>query len=51
MNLMKPKQNTAAGVTELEPRKWLRRMEKAGLLNFLWVPHFHYAPVTIFIIR
>ena len=34
-NLMKPKQNTLAGVIELEPRKWLCGVEKAGLLNLL----------------
>ena len=34
-NLMKPKQNTIAGFTELELRKWLREVEKAGLLNLL----------------
>ena len=50
-NLMKPKQNTTAGVTELEPWKWLHRVEKAGLLNLLWVSHFHCTPITIFIIR
>lgn len=35
VQLMKPKQNTTAGVTELEPRKWLCGVEKAGLLNLL----------------
>jgi len=33
MQLMKPKKNTAAGVVELEPHKWLRGVEKAWLLN------------------
>ena len=50
-HLMKPKQNTAAGVIELELRKWLRRVEKARLLNLLWVSHYHRAPVAIFVIR
>ena len=49
--LMKPKQNTAGGVTELELRKWLCGVEKAGLLNLLWVSHFHHTPITIFVIR
>jgi len=34
-HLMKPKQNTTVGVTELESRKWLHGVEKAGLLNML----------------
>ena len=50
-HLMKPKENTAVGVTELEPQKWLHGVEKVGLLNLLLVPHFHRAPITIFIIR
>jgi len=45
------KQNTAGVVTTLELWKWLRRVEKAGLLNLLWVLHFHHAPITIFVIR
>ena len=49
--LMKPKQNIVAGVIKLEPQKWLHRVEKAGLLNLIWVSHFHHAPITIFIIR
>ena len=48
-NLMK--QNTAGVVTTLELRKCLRGVEKAGLLNLLWVPHFHRTPITIFVIR
>lgn len=51
MQLMKPKQNTVAGVNELEQRKWLRRVEKAGLLNLLWVSHFHRTLIKIFVIR
>lgn len=50
-NLMKPKQNTIVGLIELEPQKWLCGVEKARLLNPLWVLHFHHAPITIFIIR
>lgn len=50
-NLMKPKKNTVAGVTELELRKWLRGVEKVGLLNLLWVSHFHRTPITIFVTR
>ena len=49
--LMNLKKNTAGGVIKLEPRKWLREVEKAGLFNLLLVSHYHRAPVTIFIIR
>lgn len=27
-------------VTQLEPMKWVLRVEKAGLLNVLWILHF-----------
>lgn len=26
-------------------------MEKIGLLHLQWIPHFHCAPITIFVIR
>jgi len=48
-NLMK--QNTVGVVTTLEPRKWLRGVEKVGLLNLLWVLHFHHTPITIFFVK
>jgi len=48
---MKLKQNTATRIIELELHKWLHGVEKVGLLNLLWVPHFHCAPITIFVIR
>ena len=35
----------------LEPRKWLRSVEKVRLLHLLWIPHFHRVPITIFVIR
>jgi len=41
------KQNTTGVVTMLEPRKWLLDVEKIGLLNLLWVSHFHRVPITI----
>ena len=50
-NLMKPKKNSGARVTKLELQKWLHGVEKAGLLNLLWVPHFHRKPITIFVIK
>jgi len=42
------KKDTLIGIIELEPRKWLRGVEKAGLLNLLWVSHYRCAPMTIF---
>ena len=35
----------------LELRKWLRSVEKVGLLHLLWIPHFHCTPITSFNIR
>lgn len=40
-----------AGAIELEPCTWLKCVEKARLLNLFWVPHYHRAPVTVFVIR
>lgn len=48
-NLMK--QSKEGSVTMLEPRKWLHDVEKADLLQLLWIPNFHHEPITIFIIR
>lgn len=45
------KQSTEGPVITLELRKWLHSVEKAGLLHLLWIPHFNYVPITIFIIR
>lgn len=45
------KQSKEGLVTTLEPHKWLRGVEKVGLLHLLWILHFHRAPITIFIIR
>lgn len=39
------------GATTLEPRKWLKGMHKAGLLNLLWVPHYNRAPITMVVIK
>lgn len=49
--LMRLKKNTIAGAIELEPHKCLHKLKKAGLLDLLWVPHYHHALVTIFVIR
>jgi len=50
-HLMNPKKHTKARVIELEPHKWLHGVENAGLLNLLWVSHYHRTPVTILFIR
>ena len=48
-NLMK--HNMEGVGIALEPRKWLRGVEKVRLLHLLWIPHFHSVPITIVIIR
>lgn len=40
-----------SGVIALEPRKWIRGVEKAGLLNMLWVLHYNCAPITLIVIK
>lgn len=39
------------GVIALEPWEWLRGMDKAVLLNLLWVPHYNYVPITMVVIK
>lgn len=51
MQLMWLKKTTVTGFIELESHKWLCRVEKEGLLNLLWVSHYHHTAVTIFFIR
>ena len=38
-------------MTALELRKWLRGVEKAGLLNRLWVPHYNCTLVMVLVIK
>jgi len=35
------KQSKEGLVTVLQPQKWLRGVEDAGLLHLLWILHFH----------
>lgn len=49
--LMRRRIDTTAEMIKIELRTWLNSVEKVGLLNLLWVPHYHRAPVTIFVIR
>lgn len=44
------KQKVEGLVIMLEPQKWLHGVAKARLLNLRWIPHFHHAPIAIFII-
>lgn len=43
--------DTNMGMTALEPWRWLKGVEKAGLLNLLWVLHYNQTLVTIFFIN
>ena len=45
------KQSKEGVVIEMQPWKWLRGVEEAGLLHLLWIPHFRRALITIFFIR
>lgn len=38
-------------MTTLELGKWLRGVDKAGLLNLLWVPHYKHTPITVLVIK
>jgi len=38
-------------MTALERQMWLKGVEKAGLLNLLWVPHYNHTSVTILVIK
>ena len=40
-----------SGVTELEPRTSIKGVDKAGLLNMLWVSHYNHAPITMIVIK
>ena len=43
--------DTTTGMTALEPRRWLREVDKAWLLNLLWVPHYNYTLVIVLVIK
>lgn len=38
---MKHMYYTESGIIALETVAWIHGMEKSGLLNLLWVPHYH----------
>lgn len=35
-----------SGVTTLEIEEWVYGVEHLGMLNLLWVPHYHRTPLT-----
>ena len=43
--------DTNTKMNTLESQRWLRGVDKAGLLNLLWVSHYNHTPVTILVIK
>lgn len=43
--------NTNTGMTTLEPRKWIRGVEKEGLHNLLLVPHYNHTLMIVLVIK
>jgi len=50
-NYMKQIYYKDSGVTMLEPIEWINGVDKSGLLNLLWVPHYHCSNITTTYIR
>lgn len=44
-------QSAEGMVTALQPKEWLRKVEKVGLLCLLSIPHFLWPPITMLVIR
>ena len=44
-------QNVEGMVTTLQPKEWLRKVDKAGLLCLLSIPHFLCLPITMLVIK
>jgi len=40
-----------SGVTALETVEWICGVENSGLLNILWVPHYHRTPINTICVR
>jgi len=38
-------------VTPLELVEWICGVNKSGLLNLLWVPHYHHALINLTVIK
>lgn len=43
--------DTTIGMTALESRRWIRGVDKEGLLNLLWVPHYNHTPIILLVIK
>jgi len=43
--------DTTTQIIALELRKWLRGVDKVGLLNLLWVPHYNHTPIIVLVIK
>ena len=43
--------DTHARMTTLEPWRWFRGVEKAGLSNLVWVSHYNCTMVTVLVIK
>ena len=43
--------DTNMEMTTLEPQRWLKGVEKEKLLNLLWVPHYNYTSMIVFVIK
>lgn len=50
-NYMKQVYYKESSVTALEPVEWIRGVNKSGLLNLLWEPHYHHSKRNIIIIK
>lgn len=42
---------TTIGMTAFESWKWLKGVEKAGLINLLCVSHYNHSPITVLVIK
>ena len=43
--------DTTTRMNALELQKWLKGVDKAGLLNLLWVSHYNRTPITVLVIK
>lgn len=43
--------HTTTRMNTLELQKWLRGVDKAGLLNLLWVSHYNHTPIIVLVIK
>lgn len=50
-DLVDSKKFPQLAVEKLMKQKWLHGVEKARLLHLCWIPHYHRALITIFVIK